>query len=240
MTERNYWVLCDDNCRFPGMTREQIYDAIAEATGMTPTPVDEAFITMIKEQNANHNIKFWHGTEAQFNALEETDSDTVYVIGTNKVKSVDALEAAVSELQEEVQPVERGGTGATSAAQARTNLGLHGAETRTLLWTNASPSSAFAAQTLTFDLSEYDAVEIIYKEADGYSGIGSITRRHTINGVSNPMFANTNRCFTRSVTVSTNGVTFAGAIYYTSYGGSSTATENSFFVPMKIYGIREV
>lgn len=124
MTERNYWVLCDDNCRFPAMTKEQIYDAIAEATGMTPTPVDEAFITMIKEQNANHNMKFWHGTEAQFNALEETDPDTVYVIGTNKVKSVDALEAAVSELQEEVQPVDRGGTGATTAEGARANLGL--------------------------------------------------------------------------------------------------------------------
>lgn len=85
MSERNYYVICDDNCKFEGMTKEQVYDAIAEATGSTPTPVDEAFITKVKEQNANHSIKFWKGTEAQYNALTEKDTDTVYIIGTNEV-----------------------------------------------------------------------------------------------------------------------------------------------------------
>lgn len=99
MSERNYYVLCDDNCRFEGMTKEQIYDAIAEATGMTPTPVDSAFITKIKEQNASHNLKMWKGTEAQYNALEEHDTDTLYIVGTNKVKSVDAIEYDVWALQ---------------------------------------------------------------------------------------------------------------------------------------------
>ena len=45
---------------------------------------------------------------------------------------------------------------------------LTGLETRTLLWTNASPSSAFAAQTLDSsdgipDLSEYDSIAVVCK-----------------------------------------------------------------------------
>ena len=53
MSERNYYVLCDDNCRFESMTKEQIIAAIAEATGHTPEDIDAAFITRIKEQNKN-------------------------------------------------------------------------------------------------------------------------------------------------------------------------------------------
>lgn len=98
---------------------------------MTPTPVDSAFITKIKEQNASHNLKMWKGTEAQYNALEEHDTDTLYIVGTNKVKSVDAIEYDVwalqndvETLQEEVQPINRGGTNASNGEDALRNLGL--------------------------------------------------------------------------------------------------------------------
>lgn len=96
MLDRNYYVICDDNCKFESMTKEQIYDAIAEATGSTPTPVDEAFITQIKEQNANHNLKVWKGTEAQYNAIASKDADTLYIIGTNTVKSVNTLKEEIT------------------------------------------------------------------------------------------------------------------------------------------------
>lgn len=125
MSERNYYVICDDNCKFEGMTKQQIYDAIAEVTGNTPTPVDEAFITQIKEQNANKNLKVWKGTEAQYNALQSTDPDTVYFIGTNQVKDLDDIKSDIYELQTEVQPINRGGTGATDAEAAARNLGFN-------------------------------------------------------------------------------------------------------------------
>lgn len=102
MNERNYYVICDDNCRFEGMTKEQIYEAIAEATGTTPTPVDEAFITKIKEQNAQHSLKVWKGTEAQYNALSTKDADTLYIIGTNEVKPID-MDAIMAEVDNEVE-----------------------------------------------------------------------------------------------------------------------------------------
>lgn len=69
MSERVYYVICADDCRFEGMSKEQIFAAIAEATGNTPTDVDAAFITKIKETNKNNALSFWYGTEAEFNAL---------------------------------------------------------------------------------------------------------------------------------------------------------------------------
>lgn len=70
--ERNYYVLCDDNCRFPSMTYEQIIEAIAEATGNVPEHVEDAFITKVKESNHSGNLTFWKGTQAEFNALDVT------------------------------------------------------------------------------------------------------------------------------------------------------------------------
>lgn len=117
---------------------------------------------------------------------------------------------------------------------------LKSIEIRELVWTNPNPSANFAPQTIQLVLNGFDAVEIIYKEASGYGGSGTIPRRHNIDGVSTPMFANTNRFMFRNATVSTNGITFSGASYYTTYGGNATAAENGFLVPCKIYGIRKL
>lgn len=102
--QRNYWVLCDDNCKFPGMTSEQILEAIAEATGMTPTHVDDAFITKLKELNQNRALCTWVGTTAQYNALEEKRSDTLYIIVDDDdilylQQQVSSLEARVAALE---------------------------------------------------------------------------------------------------------------------------------------------
>ena len=69
MSNKKYYVLCDTNCKYESLTKEQIYAAITEATGNTPTNVNDAFITNIKELHNNDNIQFWVGTEAEFNAL---------------------------------------------------------------------------------------------------------------------------------------------------------------------------
>lgn len=77
--ERKYYVLCGDNCKFESMTKEQIIAAIAEATGNTPTNIDDAFITKIKESNANNALKFWVGTQAEYNALESVEPNVFYI-----------------------------------------------------------------------------------------------------------------------------------------------------------------
>lgn len=49
--ERRYYVICEYNCKFESMTKEQIIAAIEEATGNVPTHIDDAFITKLKEIN---------------------------------------------------------------------------------------------------------------------------------------------------------------------------------------------
>lgn len=81
MAERNYYVVCDDNCRFEGMTKEQIITAIEQAieTGSVGD-IDAGFITKIKETNRNAELKFWVGTQAEYNAISVPSQNTFYII----------------------------------------------------------------------------------------------------------------------------------------------------------------
>ena len=65
-----FYVLCDDDCRYEGMTREQILTAIQEAVaqGYVSDP-DNAVFSKIKDIHASAAIQIWVGTEAEFNAL---------------------------------------------------------------------------------------------------------------------------------------------------------------------------
>lgn len=98
---RTYFVICEDNCKFESMTKEQIITAIEEATGNIPGDIDDAFITKIKEMNANNQLKWWVGTEAQYNALEEKDLTTLYVI--YDASEYDDLLLEIQELQEQIK-----------------------------------------------------------------------------------------------------------------------------------------
>lgn len=101
--ERTYYVLCDDNCRFEGMTKEQIIEAIAEATGATPTHIDDAFITKLKEQNANKALKFWLGTTAQYNAIEEPEENVFYILTDENF--ADDVDAEIEALRDEINGI---------------------------------------------------------------------------------------------------------------------------------------
>lgn len=92
---RTYYVLCEDNCRFESLTREQIYAAIESATGNVPTGVDDAFITQIQETNAQANLKFWVGTQAQYNALSPKPANTQFFI-TDSTATADAISSAIT------------------------------------------------------------------------------------------------------------------------------------------------
>lgn len=65
-----YYVLCDDDCRYEGMTKEEILAAIEQALeqGYVSDP-DGAVFSKIKEIRAGESVQMWVGTEAEFNAL---------------------------------------------------------------------------------------------------------------------------------------------------------------------------
>ena len=65
-----FYVLCDDDCRYEGMTKEEILAAIEQALeqGYVSDP-DGAVFSKIKELRAGDAVQIWLGTEAEFNAI---------------------------------------------------------------------------------------------------------------------------------------------------------------------------
>lgn len=125
MSDRNYWVFSDDNCKFPAMTKEQIISAIAEATGKTPTSIDDAFVTKIREMNASANLKFWVGTTYQFSALETKEENTLYIItDDDTVVSIEQMSEQISAIEQNLSKIIDGtikvknATNATNATTA--------------------------------------------------------------------------------------------------------------------------
>lgn len=99
-----------------------------------------------------------------------------------------------------------------------------------LLWTNASPTSSFSAQTLTIDMSSYEAI-VIEHEFSTTSSVnrisGTIPKNATVYitsgiGGSGPYYE-----AYRSVSFDDNGITF---------GAGNPANTNS--VPLRVYGLK--
>lgn len=108
-----------------------------------------------------------------------------------------------------------------------------------LLWTNASPSSSFSAQTISLDLTNYSMVLILYY--DFYDGSGGLLS--TIGIIDSPILDNrqqigfgwwtTGRYGVRTFKPTTTGIEFGACNY-------NNATNNSDGVPYLIYGIKGV
>ena len=177
--------------------------------------------------------------------------------GTGAASAADArsnlgLGAAATE---SVVPLSKGGTGADNAADARSNLqiiddgsacagktwssqklaaalGALGAE---LLWTNPSPLSSFAAQTVSLDLSEHFAVIVTATATGSSAQPGDKCTRLILVGGADCLVSyggtNGNVATIRSVSVSAAGVTFSGA----NYNGN---TNNGRVIPYRIYGVK--
>lgn len=77
----NVYAVCDNNCHWETMTKEQIITAIEQAleTGKVGD-VDAGFITKIKETNASGTLQFWIGTTAEYNAIATKDAATLYIL----------------------------------------------------------------------------------------------------------------------------------------------------------------
>lgn len=106
-----------------------------------------------------------------------------------------------------------------------------------LLWTNASPSSEFAAQMITLDLSNYDIVFIIgfmgndiFCQLPLFVSVGSNSRFEYTNGV-----MRSRRVFTNN-----NYVQFEDSTTQSTFGSQVTTVVNTACIPYRIYGIKGV
>ena len=74
------YVLCDNSCKYEGMTKEQILTAIMQAVENGEIKdVDTGFITTIKSVGTEKGLSFWFGTEAEFNALSPTPDTSSFI-----------------------------------------------------------------------------------------------------------------------------------------------------------------
>ena len=99
-----YNVVRGDGVFFEGMTKEQVYELIAEMTGETVQDVDQAFITKLKEINKGNSIRLWVGTNAEYNALETKENDVLYICTDDTF--VDDTGQALSEMQGRIDAFE--------------------------------------------------------------------------------------------------------------------------------------
>lgn len=79
--ERKYYCICEDNCKFETMTKEQIIAFVANAiaTGSVGD-CDTGFVTRLKETNSGGYVTLWVGTRAQYEKIEEEVPNCIYII----------------------------------------------------------------------------------------------------------------------------------------------------------------
>ena len=108
------------------------------------------------------------------------------------------------------------------------------------LWQNASPGSFFGAQTLFFDTTQYDAIEIewaIYVSDSGSPSryfIGKYAKR-SASLLATAMYAG--HMVERFFAVYSDGIVFENGGMYLTYAGNASA-RSQVMVPMQIYGVK--
>lgn len=202
-------------------------------------------------ENANHMIWAYYmrdyGVATRCGGFWENDYTKAFAIGVGKDTNSRKNAFAVDWDGNTIMQGELAFGTAASAAATRANLGLTGVETKTLLWTNASPTSAFANQTLSLGLSGYEAVEIEYCYGSSYTNVvetgiykKSYTQQYmTCHGdikTDNTGFYISQRL----VTVTASGITFGKGTYKNISAAAKGAEGNNYCIPLKIYGIKGV
>lgn len=123
-----------------------------------------------------------------------------------------------------------------------------GAVSIKLLWTNASPTSEFAAQTISLNLNGYDYVAIEYRANSAgrhkmeFCKVGEPCHLDAVCGSSDNGLGGANvLSIFRQAEVSTSGVVFTKGIYTKQNSTSVTYTDAPLWaVPRRIYGIKGV
>ena len=99
-----YNVIGTSDSLYESMTKEEIIAAIVEAVeGGTVGDIDTGFVTIIKEIHNNVGLRFWVGTTAEYNALEEK-LNNVFYIKTDDT-TVSDINTALTALSEAIQSI---------------------------------------------------------------------------------------------------------------------------------------
>lgn len=87
MPDPIYYALDANNNRIETLSKEEILSAIAQAQeAASVLDYEGAFITKIRELNANKDLQFWIGTQAEYNALATKEKYVLYIISDDNHK----------------------------------------------------------------------------------------------------------------------------------------------------------
>lgn len=116
-----------------------------------------------------------------------------------------------------------------------------GAMAWTLLWTNASPTSNFATQTISLSLSDYEMIAIVFSQSTSNPDLTKTEVAKVGEKVQNDFILTSYArigAFSRTAIVSTTGITFSS----TTVRNASVAPEDSQVgnIPLRIFGIKGV
>ena len=99
------YVICDQNCKFESMTKEQILTAITQAVNEgTISDINTGFVQTIKTINGK-GLKFFVGEQSEYEALTAEDKQNLFAIITNDITK-EALFTALEELQSKCASLE--------------------------------------------------------------------------------------------------------------------------------------
>lgn len=144
------------------------------------------------------------------------------------------LNNALQNLLKAVSPL----GGATTAEEALANLGGISME---LLWENASPTSAFPAQSFNLDLSKYEYILVVATYRTDiqtrfkyeYCKVGYFSEFSLLSSNWSTSFS------TRFFEAGTNAIRFLEANTYPIDAGGYSTT-NNYLIPLYIYGIKNI
>ena len=101
------YVICDQNCKYESLTREQILTAIMQAVESgTFSNIDAGFVQTIKTING-HALKFFVGEQSEYDTLTEADKAELFAIITNDTTKSGLLDA-IATLQTDFYEFKRG------------------------------------------------------------------------------------------------------------------------------------
>ena len=189
---------------------------------------------------------------------------SIYAIGDKvdgALSDVTDLKSRMTAEESKVQPIAKGGTGATTAEAARENLGVKSCGTYDILpiaqggtgkttaaealealggasfkklWENAKPSNAFVKQTISIALSGYDAVMIENCLFNNYTD-RRITQMFLV-GKEGYMSQALQYIVWRMISIKSTGISFEQG--QNTYQFNATSADNTACIPTRIWGVK--